>query len=76
MSMSLSISDNQKLFESFSSLNALTFGPSLRDSITKVWPEIERLSDVFAVTPFTGAPLAKRGNIALMCGNKYFQHFS
>ncbi len=42
-----------KLFKSFSSLNALTLEPSLRDSITKVWPEIDRLSDIFAVTPFT-----------------------
>ncbi len=42
-----------KLCESFSSLNALTLGPSLRDSITEVWPDIERLSDNFAVTPCT-----------------------
>ncbi len=41
-----------KLFQSFSALNALTLGPSLRDSITKVWSEIERLSHIFAVTPF------------------------
>ncbi len=41
-----------KLFESFSSLNDLTLRPSLRDSITKVWPEIDRLSDIFAITPF------------------------
>ncbi len=41
-----------KAFESFSSLNALTLGPNLGDSITKAWPEIERLSDIFAVTPF------------------------
>ena len=41
-----------KLFKSFTSLNALTLGPSLRDSITKVWPEIERLSHIFDVTPY------------------------
>ncbi len=41
-----------KLFESFSSLNNLTLGLSLGDSITKVWPEIDRLSDIFAVKPF------------------------
>ncbi len=45
-----------KLFESFSSLNASTLGPSLRDSISKVRPEIQRLSDIFAVTPFTFLP--------------------
>ncbi len=44
--------NDDKLFESFSSFNDLTLGPSLRDSITKVWPEIERLSDILAVTPF------------------------
>ncbi len=64
MSLSLSISGHTlvmespkldqrvKLFKSFSSLNALTLGPSLGDSITKVWSEIERLRDIFAVTPF------------------------
>ncbi len=31
--------------------NNLTLGS--RDSITQVWPEIERLSDIFAVIPFT-----------------------
>ncbi len=40
-----------KLFESFSSLDTLTLGPSFGDSITQVWPEIERLSHIFAVTP-------------------------
>ncbi len=40
-----------KLLESFSSLDTLTLG--FRDSITKVWPEIERLSNTFAVTPFS-----------------------
>ncbi len=39
-----------KLFQSFSSLNTLTLG--FRDSITQVWPEIERLSNTFAVAPF------------------------
>ena len=42
-----------KLFESFSSLNALTLGPRLGDTITNVRPEIERLSDIYAATPFT-----------------------
>ena len=32
--------------------NNLTLGPSLGASITKVRPEIERLSHIFAVTPF------------------------
>ncbi len=41
-----------KLFESFSSFNALTLGPSLRDSITQVWSEIERLIESSVVTPF------------------------
>ncbi len=41
------------LFKSFSSLNALTLGPSWGDSITQVWPEIERLSHIFAVAPFS-----------------------
>ncbi len=35
------------------SLDALALGPSLSDSITKGWPEIDRLSHIFAVTPFT-----------------------
>ncbi len=51
-----SLEPRVKLFESFSSFNALTLGPSLRDSITKVWPEYERLSDIFAVTPFISSP--------------------
>ncbi len=46
-----------QLFESFSSLNALTLGPNLGDSITKVWPEIERLSHIFAVTPSNSSSL-------------------
>ncbi len=41
-----------KLFESFSSLNTMTHGPSLGDAITQVWPEMERLSHIFAVPPF------------------------
>ncbi len=32
--------------------NNLTLWPSLGDSITKVWLEIEGHSDIFAVTPF------------------------
>ena len=42
-----------KLLESFSSFNVLTLGSSFRDSITKVWSEIERLSHIFAVTTFS-----------------------
>ncbi len=49
-----------KLFESFSSLNALTLGPSSSDSITKVWPEIERLGDIFAVSPFKLTTLGEK----------------
>ncbi len=45
-----SLEPRVNLFESFSSFNALTLGS--RDSITQVWPEIETLSDVVAVTPF------------------------
>ncbi len=45
-----------KLFESFSSLNALTLGPSLRDSITKVWPGIERLRDISALSSLPHSP--------------------
>ncbi len=49
-----------KLFESFSSSNVLTLGLSLRDSITKVWPEIEGLSDIFAVPPFSCAAVTNQ----------------
>ncbi len=45
---SLEFGPRVKLFESLSALNASTLGPSLRDSISKVWPEIERLSHTFA----------------------------
>ena len=41
-----------KAFKEQNDLNNLTLGPSLGDSITKVWPEIEGLSHIFAVTPF------------------------
>ncbi len=47
MTESVKLDQRVKLFESFSSLDALTLGPSLRDSITKGWPEIERLSHIF-----------------------------
>ncbi len=33
--------------------NNLILGPSGGDSITQVWPEIERLGHIFAVTPFS-----------------------
>ena len=40
------------MFKEENDLNNLTLGPSLGDSVIKVWPEIERLIDIFAVTPF------------------------
>ncbi len=64
MSLILSISGHTLVMESLkpgprveafkeeNDLNNLTLGASLEDSITKVWPEIERISDIFAVTPF------------------------
>ncbi len=48
---SLELGPRLPLFESFTSLDALTLGPSLGGSVTKMWPEMERLSDIFAVTP-------------------------
>ncbi len=50
---SLKLSPRVKAFKEENDSNNLTLGPSLRDSITKVWPEIERLSHIFAVTPFS-----------------------
>ncbi len=50
---SLKLGPRVKAFKEENDLNNLTPGPSLRDSITKVWTEIERLSHIFAVTPFT-----------------------
>ncbi len=41
------------VFKEENDLSNLTLGPSLGDSITQVWPEIERLSHIFAITPFT-----------------------
>ncbi len=64
MSMSLAISGHTLVMESLklglrirvfkdeNDSNNLTLGPCLGDSITKVWPEIERLRDIFAVTPY------------------------
>ncbi len=64
MSLRLSISGHTLMMESLklglrvttfkeeNNSNNLTLGPSLEDSVTKVWPEIERLIDIFAVTPF------------------------
>ncbi len=40
-----------KAFEEENDANNVTLGPSWGDSITKVRPEIERLSHIFAVTP-------------------------
>ncbi len=48
-----SLEPRVKAFKEENDLNTLTLGPSLRDSITKVWPEIQRLIDIFAVTPFS-----------------------
>ncbi len=41
-----------KAFKEENDSNNLTLGSSLGVSITKVWPNIERLTDIFAVTPF------------------------
>ena len=45
-----------RAFKEENDLNNLTLWTSLGDSITKVWPEIERLMDIFAVTPFRSGP--------------------
>ncbi len=50
---SLKLGPRVKAFKEENDLNNLTLGPSLGDSVTKEWPEIERLIDIFAVTPFT-----------------------
>ncbi len=47
-----------KAFKEENDSNNLTLWSSLGDSITKAWPEIERLSNIFAVTLF---------NCALVC---------
>ena len=47
-----SLKPRVKAFKKENDSNNLTLGPSLGDSITQVWTEIERLSDIFAVTPF------------------------
>ncbi len=52
MTESLKLGPRVQAFKEVNDLNNLTLGPSLGDSITKVWPEIERLSHIFAVTPF------------------------
>ncbi len=49
---SLKLGPRVKAFKEENDLNNLSLGPSLGDSIIQVWPEIERLSDIFAVTPF------------------------
>ncbi len=65
MSLSLSISGHTlvmespklgpgvKAFKEENDSNNLTLWSSLGDAITKVWPEIQRLIDIFAVTPFS-----------------------
>ncbi len=50
--------------------NNLTLWPSLGDSITKVWPEIERISDIFAVTPFN---LVESCSLFFTCVRTYIQ---
>ncbi len=50
---SLKLSPRVKEFKEENYWNSLTLGPSLGDSITRVRPEIERLIDIFAVTPFS-----------------------
>ena len=61
-----------KLFESFSSLNALTLWPSLGDS--KAWPEIERHCDIFAVTPFSVDLMRFFGWSTAKTANKYLDN--
>ncbi len=41
-----------KAFKEENDSNNLTLRPSLGDSITKEWPRIERLIDIFDVIPF------------------------
>ncbi len=55
-----------KAFEEENDSNNLTLGPSLRDSIAKVWPENERLIDIFAVAPFCYSSQPRRLDIVLM----------
>ena len=50
---SLKIGPRVKAFKEENDSNNLTLWSSLGDSITKVWSEIDRLSDIFAVTPFS-----------------------
>ncbi len=40
-----------KAFKEENDSNNLTLEPNLGDSITQVWPDIERLSHIFAVAP-------------------------
>ncbi len=45
-----------KVFKEENDSHNLTLGPSLSDSLTEVWPEIERISHIFfAVTAFKGS---------------------
>ena len=48
---SLKLDPRVKVFMEENDSNNMTLRPSLVDSITQVWPEIERLSDICAVTP-------------------------
>ena len=50
---SLELGPRVKAFKEENDSNNLTLWPSLGDSITQVWTEIERLGDIFAVTPFS-----------------------
>ncbi len=54
---SLKLGPRVKVFKKENDLNNLTLGLRLRDSITKVRSEIERLSDIFAVAPFSSSVL-------------------
>ena len=49
---SLKLGPRVKAFKEENDSNNLTLGRSLGDYITKVWPEIGRLGDIFAVAPF------------------------
>ncbi len=55
---SLKLGPRVKALKEENDSNSLTLGPSLGDSITEVWTEIEKLSDIFAVTPFIVASAA------------------
>ncbi len=49
---SLKLGPRVKAFKEENDWKALTLGPSLGDSITQVWSDMERPSHIFAVAPF------------------------